>query len=472
MASDFSLIAHTAQCYTHVLSAYGLGNGLSETGLADSRRAVETENRRLHVPPEFQHREVLDNPLLHLLQSVMVLVKYLHGMLQIQIVLGEVIPRKVQHELQIVVLDAVVRSGRIVFLEFGKLLRENFRNRFRPVLAGSLRTEILNIGILVHTEFLLDGTELIVKVILPLLLVDFILHLGIDFLLDLQKFDLSVQHIEQFHCPYLHILILQKIDLVLEILHIHGRGYEVHKEIEVLDGMQRRGSLLRGIRGIPHNGRRLLLERLRNHSDLRILHVMVDILDILHSSLQVRFLSNESAELKSLKSLKHSGNGSVRHLERLDDPHGGSVREQVFKARFLHAHIVLRHGADDHLTLLSFIDQPHGLFSSYGNRKNRTREDDGIAQCQQRQCVRQCSVFHLGGNISGHHRYDADLSPCRSEKIRIFINHIVKLFFIKHNIPPLSAILSRPTVFLFTLYIWSISVPRGAATKIQGNIFL
>ena len=145
MASDFSLIAHTAQCYTHVLSAYGLGNGLSEAGLADSRRAVETENRRLHVTPEFQHREVFDNPLLHLLQSVMVLVKHLHGMFQVQIVLGQVIPRKVQHELQIVVLDAVVRSGRIVFLEFGKLLRENFRNRFRPVLAGSLRTEILDI---------------------------------------------------------------------------------------------------------------------------------------------------------------------------------------------------------------------------------------------------------------------------------------------------------------------------------------
>ena len=79
--------------------------------------------------------------------------------------------------------------------------------------------------------------------------------------------------------------------------------------------MQRRGSLLRGIRGIPHNGGRLLLERLSNHSDLRILHVMVDILDILHSSLQVRLLSNECTEFKSLKSLKHSGNGSVRHLE-------------------------------------------------------------------------------------------------------------------------------------------------------------
>ena len=104
-------------------------------------------------------------------------------------------------------------------------------------------------SISVHTEFLLNGTELVVKVIFPLLLVDFVLDLGIDFLLDFQEFDLGIQDIEQLHCPCLHVLVLEQCDLVVEVFHFDGGGNEVHEEVEVLDILQCRHCLLRRKRG-------------------------------------------------------------------------------------------------------------------------------------------------------------------------------------------------------------------------------
>ena len=100
---------HTAQCDTDVFPAYCLGDGLSEAGLSYSRRAVEAENRGFHVAPEFQDGKVLDDSLLDFFQSVMVLVQNLLGVLEVKVILGHVVPWKVQHEFHVVVLDAVVR---------------------------------------------------------------------------------------------------------------------------------------------------------------------------------------------------------------------------------------------------------------------------------------------------------------------------------------------------------------------------
>ena len=65
----------SAEGYALVLAAQGLGYGFAQGGLADSRRAVETDDRGLHVALELQHSEVLDYPLLDCLQAEVVLVQ-------------------------------------------------------------------------------------------------------------------------------------------------------------------------------------------------------------------------------------------------------------------------------------------------------------------------------------------------------------------------------------------------------------
>ena len=123
----------------------------------------------------------------------MVLVQHLLRVPEVKVVLAHVVPREVEHELQVVVLYAVLRSGRIVALELCKFLLECGSHAFRPVLRRGSLPQAVDFPVLVHAELLLDGAELVVQVILPLLLVDFRLHLGVDLLLDLEQFDLVVQ---------------------------------------------------------------------------------------------------------------------------------------------------------------------------------------------------------------------------------------------------------------------------------------
>ena len=51
----------------------------------------------------------------------MILIKNLLGMLQIEVILSNLAPWKIQHELDIVILDAVVRRRRIIPLKLGDL---------------------------------------------------------------------------------------------------------------------------------------------------------------------------------------------------------------------------------------------------------------------------------------------------------------------------------------------------------------
>ena len=109
MTTDLGLIMHTTESDTHILSSKGTCNRLSKTRLADARRAVKAKNRRLHVTLELQYGKILDNSFLYLIKSVVVLIQNLLCMLQIKIVLRDLSPRQIEHELNIVVLDAVIR---------------------------------------------------------------------------------------------------------------------------------------------------------------------------------------------------------------------------------------------------------------------------------------------------------------------------------------------------------------------------
>ncbi len=62
----------------------------------------------------------------------MVLVKYLLGMPEVKIVVRTLAPRKVKHELYIIILYAVVRRARVISLELCHLLLENFLHGGRP----------------------------------------------------------------------------------------------------------------------------------------------------------------------------------------------------------------------------------------------------------------------------------------------------------------------------------------------------
>ena len=87
MAADLGLVVHTSKGDAHVLASQGFGDGLSKGGLAYSRRAVEAKDRAPHIALELEDCKVLYDPLLDFFKAVVVVVKDLLGVLEVQVVL-------------------------------------------------------------------------------------------------------------------------------------------------------------------------------------------------------------------------------------------------------------------------------------------------------------------------------------------------------------------------------------------------
>ncbi len=155
---------------------------------------------------------------------------------KIKVVLTHFSPWKLEHELYVVVLDAIVRRRRVILLELGKFLLESLCYFFGPFLLGCLLPELIELFSIVHTKLLLNSAELVVEVVFPLLLVNVTLDFLVDLLLDLHQFDLRTQDREEFEGSEFDVVIFEQLDLGSKILYLYGGGYEVDEELEIVDG--------------------------------------------------------------------------------------------------------------------------------------------------------------------------------------------------------------------------------------------
>ena len=98
VAADFGFIPHAAEGHADILPAERLGDGLAERSLADARGAVQANDGGLHVALQLEYGEVLDDALLDLFQSIVVLIEDLLGVGEVEVVLGGDVPGQVEQE--------------------------------------------------------------------------------------------------------------------------------------------------------------------------------------------------------------------------------------------------------------------------------------------------------------------------------------------------------------------------------------
>ena len=393
---------HTAEGYTHILSSERTCDRLSKTGLTYSRRAVEAKDRRFHVTLELKNRQILYDSFLDGLETEVVLIQHLLRILQVEIVIRNLTPWEVQHELDIVVLDAVVRRARIISLELCHFLLENLLHLRWPEFFFRTSAKLCKLLHIIHSQLFLNGLELIVEVIFPLLLVDFRLDLLIDLLLDLLEFELGIKHGEKLHSPCTEIAELKELDLVHEILNFDGCSDEVDKEFETVDVLDSGSCLTHDHMGHAHKRGGLLLERLGNHPCL-IIVLRRKIIKIMHSSKHIRFIFHDRIDLESLESLKDSCNRTVRHLESLHDLGNSSEIIEILLMRVLDRQIILWNSADECIVPFRIFDETDGLFPADGNRIYRTWEKNRISQCEYRKTVREVALVYLHKSVTLHH---------------------------------------------------------------------
>ena len=93
VAADLRLVADAADRDAHELPAERARDRLAERGLADAGRADEAEDLARDLLAELRDREVLDDPLLDLLEVEVVLVEHRARVVEVEVVLGRTCPR-------------------------------------------------------------------------------------------------------------------------------------------------------------------------------------------------------------------------------------------------------------------------------------------------------------------------------------------------------------------------------------------
>src|SRR5207244_6978713 len=121
VAANLGLVSDSAHGDARELAFERARDRLSERGLADARWADEAEDLAGGVVAELRDREVLDDPLLHLLEVVVVLVQDLARALAIEVVLRRLVPRQCRDPVEVRADVAVLGCSRRELLESGQL---------------------------------------------------------------------------------------------------------------------------------------------------------------------------------------------------------------------------------------------------------------------------------------------------------------------------------------------------------------
>ncbi len=117
VTADLRLVANAADRNPRELAPEAARDRVAERGLADPGRPDEAQDLPGHVALQLRDGEVLDDPLLHLLEVEVVLVEDLPCVVEVEVVLGHLGPRQAEDPVQVRADDPVLGGGRRQLLE-------------------------------------------------------------------------------------------------------------------------------------------------------------------------------------------------------------------------------------------------------------------------------------------------------------------------------------------------------------------
>src|SRR5215471_9360086 len=101
MTANLSFITHSAETDPHKFAAQGIGDRLTQTGFAYAGRPEKTEDRAVPLWIEFSYRKIFDESFLNFFQIVVIAIKDLLCLFEIEVVLAQLIPRQVGNDFDI-----------------------------------------------------------------------------------------------------------------------------------------------------------------------------------------------------------------------------------------------------------------------------------------------------------------------------------------------------------------------------------
>ena len=345
----------SAERHTHILSLHGCRNRLAERGLADTRRTVEADDRRLEVTTKGKDGHIFKNTLLHFLHSVVILVEYLLGTLQVQVVLCIFAPGKTDEGLQIVQLYIELGTLRIQVVEFVSLFEEHFTHLVGPFLVFGLAEQLTLLRRRLAVAHLgLQVLNLLLQEVVALLLVDVLTSLVSDVGFQVLEVDLAVQNLHQAEQSFFHEFHFQKGHLLLHAER-HVRTHEVqgHDIVgDILDGESSLvGNFLTDIDVLGHH----VAEVFHRRTELTVFLVRLKVFYRIDDALEIGFRLDNRLEAETTQCLYDGGDIAIRQRQLFHHLSIDTNFIEVLLQGEVHVRLTLADNADDLACLLSLL---------------------------------------------------------------------------------------------------------------------
>ena len=218
VAADLGLVADATQRDPRELPVHGARDRAAQRRLARSRRANEAQDRALQVLLQLQHGDELEDPLLDLLEAVVVLVEDLAGRGYVEGVLGLRRPRQIRDPLEIGPDGPSLHRTRglghqVPQLTLGPLL---YVLRHAGVLDPLAELFDLLLRAVVVAELAADGARLLAQDVLALVARELFLNLVPDLPLEVAHLLLARQVLRQRLEPSAHLRRLEQLLLLFD----------------------------------------------------------------------------------------------------------------------------------------------------------------------------------------------------------------------------------------------------------------
>jgi hypothetical protein len=388
MAPNLRLVPHAAQRDAVKLPAQRASDRLSKRGLADARRTHEAEDRILAGLPDLLDGKVLEDPVLDLLEPLMILVEDRPRRGDIDIVRGLLLPRHRHEPVDVGPRHRVFRGCRRHLRQPVELAQSLGLGLFGHAGRVDLLAEGIDLlrAIVAVAQLLLDRLHLLAQVVLALRLRHLRLSFGLDLRAELEDLGLLG---EGRHQPLQTLGHANRLEQLLAKRRLQNRkrpGDEVRQHAGRLrsaeDVLELVGQRWRQRHDLLEERTRGARERLDLEGRRRVVGQTLD------ARPEKWRLLEHVGDPEARQPLHHEADSAVGLLHGFVDEDHGADRVQPLGPRVVDGRVALHHRSDDPAALERLLDELHGSGATDRERRHRVRKDDRSAQGKNPQHVR------------------------------------------------------------------------------------
>ena len=400
MPANLRLVAHPAQRHAHEGAAEGAGDRAAERRLPHAGRAHEAEDRALELADEREHRDVVEDAVLHIGEPEVVLVEHELRTRDIHHVIAALRPGERHDPVEIIARHGGLRRHRRRAAQLAELAVGALAHRGRKLLLLERRRELLEAVAFVLAELPVDRLELLLEVELALILEEGAANLSLDLALQTQNLDLGIERVRELREERADVRGLE-VFLALVEPHEHVRGDCERLLLSRLRTLHERDDL----RGEPAVQRDVLLEERhdapRHRPFVRAARGLVE-REGRHDGAQHLLRRRIPRDLRARDPLHEHLRRAVRQARHLEHTPRDAHAKEIGGGRILRVRRPLRDEEDPPVAGKRGLDGRERRRPPYEQRHHHVREDHDIAERQHRKSLVELELLFVAREGDRH----------------------------------------------------------------------